>query len=51
MCSLHLSYRIGTKEALILQASVSWLENAVLIYMLKKYENVEKNAALETEAT
>ena len=50
MCSLYLSYRIGTKEALILQASVSWLENAVLIYMLKKYENVEKNAALETEA-
>ena len=50
MCSLYLSYRIGTKEALILQASVSWMENAILIYMLKKYENVEKNAALETEA-
>ena len=49
MCSLYLSYRIGTKEALIFQASVSWMENAVLIYMLKKHENVKKITVLDTE--
>lgn len=37
VASLYFSYRIDTKSALVLQASVSWLENAVLIYMLKKY--------------